>query len=132
MQIAPLLKTGIIFMGWHHEGTWFLTADISYIQINFFVLLGNPDFDAWQKYFFRVSEGTMQISFIDLKNLVEDTNYEKVHLYSSINFHSTMIKLKNEFQTKLNVFGMLSSVLVDDHVQFLVLNVMIFVLILLH
>ena len=29
----------------------------------------------------------MQISFIDLKNLVEDTNYEKVHLYSSINFH---------------------------------------------
>ena len=55
----------------------------------------------------------MQINFFDLKNLVEDTNYEKVHLYSSINFHLTMIKLRNEFQTKLNVFGMLSSGLVD-------------------
>ena len=58
--------------------------DSCYLLIykSFFVLLGNPDFGAWQKYFFRVSEGTMQISFIDLKNLVEDTNYEKVHLYS--------------------------------------------------
>ena len=37
-------------------------------------------------------------------------------LYSSINFHLTMIKLRNELQTELNVFGMLSSVLVDVEV----------------
>ena len=49
---------------------------------NLFELLGNPDFAPWQKYFFEVSEGTMQINFIDLKNLVEDTNYEKVHIFT--------------------------------------------------
>ena len=51
-------------------------------DISLFELLGNPDFAPWQKYFFEVSEGTMQIDFIDLKNLVEDTNYEKVHIFT--------------------------------------------------
>ena len=37
-------------------------------------------------------------------------------LYSSINFHLTMIKLRNEFQPKFNVFCMSSSILVNAKV----------------
>ena len=41
---------------------------------------GNLDLQAWRRFFFEASEGTMQMDFSILENYINETDYQTVGL----------------------------------------------------